>query len=135
LIGVDLQLIQKATILCQERPPQRKGGVRVIALVTDSRGHILSKGENSYSKTHPLQKRMAQSEEEEERVFLHAEISALVKIRWGKPTTIYVARLKKDGEYGMSRPCPICMRAIREAGINRVVYTTDDGVRELWIRD
>lgn len=40
---------------------------------------------------------------------------------------MYVARVAKDGSTRMARPCPRCMRAMYEAGVREVVYTTDDG--------
>lgn len=40
---------------------------------------------------------------------------------------MYVARVARDGSTKMARPCSKCMKALYEAGVREVVYTTDDG--------
>lgn len=35
--------------------------------------------------------------------------------------------LRKNQPYGMSRPCPSCMAAIKDLGIRNIYYTTNDG--------
>ena len=62
---------------------------------------------------------------------LHAEIHCLNSIRhmdinFAK-VKLYVYRVRNDQPYGMARPCPSCMAAIRDLGIRHVYYTTDDG--------
>lgn len=61
---------------------------------------------------------------------LHAEMSVLsnapYKAAYGG--TIYVYR--KGGK--MAKPCVKCENILWKAGINRVVYTTVDGMKELW---
>ena len=42
--------------------------------------------------------------------------------------TLYTFRRKKDGSFGMSRPCPRCMKVIKSLGIKKLVYSTEDGV-------
>ena len=121
--NTDLRMIEKAVTLCETNPPD-KGQQRVAAIVTDSRGNILSSGINSYSKTHPLQAKYANLNDERHHVFLHAEIAALVKNRSEeKASKIYVARLLKNGEYALAKPCPMCSMAIKEAGIEEIIYT------------
>jgi deoxycytidylate deaminase len=97
---------------------------RVGAVITDRRGRIISVGWNK-RKTHPLQAKHAQAHNEEQ-IFLHAEIAALVKCRQ-TPHTIYVGRITRKGSAVLARPCPICMDAIIEAGIKTICYTADDG--------
>lgn len=73
--------------------------------------------------------------------FLHAEMSALIKAskiideREFKDCTLYVARKLNCGGYGLARPCRACMEAIKEFGINKIVYTTDSGYAIEFIRD
>ncbi len=58
----------------------------------------------------------------------HAEFNAINK-PWHselKGATIYVVRLRKEQAYGLSRPCPKCEALIRNAGIVKVVYSTND---------
>jgi deoxycytidylate deaminase len=63
----------------------------------------------------------------------HAEAAALRAAR-GKDlrgATIYVARVMKNGDTGMARPCRRCMQALVEAGIKTVIYTNDvDSISE-----
>ncbi len=83
---------------------------------------MLSIGQNSYIKTHPRQATHAKKVGEPERIYLHAEISALIKCR-GKPYKIKVERKNKEGQYMMAKPCPVCEHAIKESGIKFVEYS------------
>ena len=60
------------------------------------------------------------------RVSTHAEIRVLKSTRNTKGATLYVARLKSKDEYGLARPCVWCMNTIINAGIAKVVFTTND---------
>jgi len=99
----------------------------------DKRGSLISKGVNSFVKTHPYQKKMADiasrnSERNHEcRIYLHAEISALIKAK--RPVeTLIVARIRHyDNTLAMARPCPVCAEAIRQAGVKKVYFTNDSG--------
>jgi deoxycytidylate deaminase len=55
---------------------------------------------------------------------VHAERMAIAKCKKAAGATIYIAR-NKSGNARHSKPCDGCERAIIEAGISRVVYTTD----------
>lgn len=59
----------------------------------------------------------------------HAEQAALRKglLNSARGTTMYVARVAKDGSTRLARPCARCMKVMYEAGVREVVYTTDDG--------
>ena len=97
---------------------------RIGAAIYDKRGRLLSLGHNQ-KKTHPTQLRYATRAGRPSKVFLHAEISALVKCR-GEPYSISVVRVSKTGLRN-AYPCPICMAAILEAGIKKLVWTGPDG--------
>jgi len=97
---------------------------RVGAVILNKKGHVISRGYNK-RKTHPLQKRYANSINHH-CIFLHAEMAAIVRMR-EQGHTIVVARKTKSGRIGMAKPCPICAIAIHEAGIKKVIYTTDSG--------
>ena len=57
----------------------------------------------------------------------HAEIAALRDYGSSmKNGTIYVARLGKSGIPRMSKPCKKCQKALRDAGVKKVVYTVDN---------
>jgi tRNA(Arg) A34 adenosine deaminase TadA len=97
------------------------------AVAISKTGHILSYGFNSYSKTHPLQyKHSCLSNDRHGRIYLHAEISAIVKAK-KEIDTLIVTRMLKDNSFAIAKPCPICQSAIREAGIRKVYYTNYNG--------
>ena len=106
---------------------------RVSAIITDSKGNILSKALNSYEKTHPIQAAYANKVKRPTKIYLHAEIAALIKCR-KKPHTIIVSRFLKDGSMALAKPCPVCQLALKEAGVKKVCYTTKNGLVEYKVR-
>lgn len=62
---------------------------------------------------------------------MHAEMDAVRKL-FAIPSgsTIYVARR----DYKMARPCVNCLKVLKNAGINRLVYSTGEGsaIEKLW---
>lgn len=95
----------------------------LTATVYDIKGRVLAVGKNSYQKTHPYQAMMAQKVGLDEKIYLHAEIAALVKVRNVKPHKIKVERYDRHGNEMNATPCPICMMAIKEAGIKVIEHT------------
>jgi tRNA(Arg) A34 adenosine deaminase TadA len=59
------------------------------------------------------------------RVSTHAEIRVLKNTKNTKGATLYVARLKSQDEYGLAKPCVWCLNQILDAGISRVVFSTN----------
>ena len=53
----------------------------VTAIIYDRKGNVLSMGNNSYIKTHPMQAKYANQVNEPHKVFLHAEIHAIIKCK------------------------------------------------------
>jgi tRNA(Arg) A34 adenosine deaminase TadA len=52
----------------------------------------------------------------------HSEFRLSKKIDYG--ATIYVARVRLvDGEFGMSKPCPSCMKALLSKRVKKIYYT------------
>jgi len=99
----------------------------VIAASLDHHNNIISIGENSYQKTHPMQSRFSlKAGGGRNREYLHAEIASLVKNR-NKPESIIVIRLTSTGLVRMARPCNICTLALREAEVKYIYYSGDDG--------
>lgn len=94
----------------------------VEATIYNSKGHIIAKARNSYTKTHPRQAKFAKLADNPLAIYLHAEIAALVKCRQ-KPHRISIVRYMKDGTTGNAEPCAICKLAIKEAGIKFVEYS------------
>lgn len=95
---------------------------------------IVSIGFNR-KKSDPLQARFGKNSE---AIYLHAEIHAIknalreLTVEELAKTDIYIARVKrpkKDSNHyvwGLAKPCCGCERAIKEFGIRRVIYTTDE---------
>lgn len=104
-----------------------------IGCVVVYKKHIISVGFNS-NKTHPIQKLYNKERFLEDTTphSLHAEITALLflkdnkDIKWSD-VEIYTYRENKHGELRLSRPCKSCMALIRELGIKKIHYTTNDG--------
>lgn len=74
-------------------------------------GRVIAKGYNSYVNCR------------------HAEIACLSKT-WKSErdgAVLYVVRRRRDQKFGMSKPCPNCEAFIRDSGIKKVFYTTNEG--------
>ncbi len=95
----------------------------ITAIITDKRGKVLSIGKNSYVKSHPIQAKHAKKVGQENRIYLHAEIDAIIKCRnLNKAHKIFVSR-EKNNKIAMAKPCPICMSALESAGIKNIEWT------------
>ena len=96
----------------------------IMAIIYDKRGRVLSIGKNQYLKTHPMQAKYAQEVCQPEKVYLHAEIHAIVRCRaLSKAHKIFVSRWDKQGKPMLAKPCEICQSAIRAAGIKFIEHT------------
>lgn len=59
----------------------------------------------------------------------HAECDAILKARKKIDLTnskIYVLRVRRDGKLSNSRPCAMCLKAMKHYGIKRAFYTIDN---------
>lgn len=94
------------------------------AVVLSKKNDILGVGWNK-RKTHPAQKKAAIRAGEPNKEFLHAEIDAIIdtSITIDPLYAIVVGRLNAKGVLTYSKPCPVCMRAIKESGIKWLFYT------------
>ena len=81
---------------------------------------IVSVGMNSY-KTHPY---MAPRTE---WPFLHAEQHAIIRagVDNCEGLDLYVARVLKNNELALSKPCDVCAKLIKNVGIKNVYYSTN----------
>lgn len=95
----------------------------VSAFVYDKRGRLLSTGQNSYVKTHPLQAEHARRVGLPEKVYLHAEIAALIKCDWTKAHRILVTRYGVDGKPLLAKPCAVCRSVINTTNVKIVEHT------------
>ena len=102
----------------------RRQTQNITAIIYDKKGRVLSIGKNSYVKTHPKQAKHAQKVGLPEKIFLHAEMDAIIKCRdLRRAHKIVVARVTRSGKYGNAKPCQVCRSAIKEANINNVEWT------------
>lgn len=109
-----------------------------VGCVVVYKNKIIAAGFNS-TKTHPKQKtyNRLRFEEDSSPDSLHAEIHALAmaehtNVDFSK-CTIYTSRRLKSGVPALARPCRSCMAYIKELGIKKVVYTTQDGYASEYI--
>ena len=100
---------------------KRKYDIRAVCY--DKRGRAISVGYNSYTKTHPIQDHYAKQAGHPERIYLHAEISALLKARDKHIHKIKVERYARDGSPMNASPCPVCTKAIQAWGVNFIEHT------------
>lgn len=95
------------------------------AIIYDRKGKILSIGQNSYYKTHPYQARLAKSCNLDHKIYLHAEIAAIIRCEdITKAHRMFISRIDQSGQSRLAKPCPICVKAIEAVGIKRIEYTT-----------
>ncbi len=97
----------------------------ITAILYDKRGNILSIGKNSYVKTHPLQAKYAKRTGLDKKIFLHAEIDAIVRCKdLSRAYRIVVFRTMANGALGNAKPCPICEAAIAAISSIKIVEHT-----------
>lgn len=95
----------------------------VEAIAYDRHGRVLAIGRNSYTKTHPVQAKYAERAGFPKRIYLHAEIDALIKAK-AQVYKLSVIRVGKDGRTRLAKPCPVCELAINNHRVKLVEYTT-----------
>jgi tRNA(Arg) A34 adenosine deaminase TadA len=96
----------------------------LTAIIKDKRGNILAIGKNSYTKTHPYQAKCAKEVGLPEKVYLHAEIAAILSCNdLSKAHSIHIYRQGKSGLWLNAKPCPICQSAIDKTPIKKVFHT------------
>lgn len=99
--------------LIAERSIDPKLRVGAVIITTDNT-QVLSLGYNGDHKGGPNQR---SSNDPGNSGFIHAEINALIKLDFNNP--------KNKIMYVTHSPCPVCAKAIINAGINKVVYSLE----------
>lgn len=111
-----------------------------IGCVIVDKHRIISSGHNSNTKCHSIQ---AKLDTKHFNCFcsgkVHAETSAIIpllktNIDYSR-ATLYTYRENKVGALAMSRPCPRCMKLIKQLGITKIKYTTDNGYAVEYLED
>jgi len=97
----------------------------ITAVIYDKRGRVISIGYNSYVKTHPMQAFYAKKTGNESRVFLHAEMDAIIKAgsRIQQAYKISIFRYTRDGKPACAKPCAVCQEALKHTPIKIVEHT------------
>jgi len=100
------------------------GKHHITALLYDKRNRLLAVGQNSYVVTHPFMAKCGAAVGEPDKVFLHAEVAALLKVRnWSRINKIVITRYTKDGCPALAKPCKACAHALALAGVKNIYYT------------
>lgn len=92
---------------------QRHGAVVVKS------GRVMSVGINKW-RNHP---EIIEKDKIKQECSVHAEVDALSRVSDSRGATIYIARVNRLGNIGLSRPCDNCHLAIIDAGISKIIYT------------
>lgn len=97
----------------------------ITAVIYDRRGRVMSIGQNSYIKTHPMQAKYAKKVGEFHKIFLHAEIAAITRCQQNLKNAyrMVVTRYDKNGNPALAKPCAVCQSAIRSTNIKYVEHT------------
>jgi deoxycytidylate deaminase len=94
-----------------------------IGAVLVRKGTPISVGHNYGTKTHPETRKFHPYQT------IHAELDCLIGLE--RPLingcTMYVYREKANGEIACCKPCSTCQQILRNYGVKRVFYTTDNG--------
>lgn len=132
----DYRFFEVARVVAQTSDYKR---IKIGAVIVHKKRWIISTGVNSY-KTHPIQKKYNKYRFDIYHIdsthSLHAEIQALINIPYYiedseiSDCCIYIYRENVKGELANSRPCPSCLNMIKDYGIHKIYYTSDDGFCE-----
>lgn len=98
---------------------QRHGAVIVRG------GSVLSVGFNKW-RNKPISGVSPLPKQELKTMTVHAEIDALSRVSDASGAIVYVARINKRGQACFSRPCDDCYAALKDAGVKRIVFTTNE---------
>ena len=96
----------------------------LIAITRNKKQTFIASGINSYKKTHPLQKHFAKLANEPHKIYLHAEIKALLASKDYKIDTLQIRRLTSNNETALAAPCNTCLLACKAYGVKYINYTT-----------
>ena len=98
--------------------------VDITAIIYDKHGRALSIGKNSYTKTHPIMLKYANKVGRPHKVYLHAEVDAILKCKnLDRAYKICVYRYDSKGNPLPAQPCPICMSVIELTPIKIIEHT------------
>lgn len=103
---------------------KEKSKPQITAVIEDKRGRVLSIGRNSYVKTHRWQAELAAKAGFPDRIYLHAEVDAIIKCKdLDKARSIKTFRYNAAGQPVSAKPCAVCRTAIAQTPIKVVEHT------------
>jgi tRNA(Arg) A34 adenosine deaminase TadA len=120
---VSQQIFQQAIEVAKSSTSKKQVGALLL-----NRNRVVMAATNLENKSHPVQARFANKAGLREKIYLHAEIAALIKCK-EQADSIVVARVNCFNDLRMAKPCPICQLALKEAGISKVYYSTNHGFK------
>ena len=109
-----------------------------IGAVAIYKGSLVAEAWNT-NKTSPLQQRynVYRYQDSDTPCKMHCETQLCQRLRWKfgdnikwDKVEIYLYREYKNGALAPSRPCPSCMAMLKDFGIKKIYYTTEDGYVE-----
>ena len=121
--------LQLAIDTAKSSPSKKRVGAILL-----KKNKVIATAVNLEEKSHPLQAKLAQKVGLGEKIYLHAEISVLIKAK-EDADTIVVARVNTQNKLRMAKPCPICALALEQEGIKNIYYTTNEGFMYLYSPD
>lgn len=127
--GISNNFLQLAIDTAKSSPSRRRVGAVLL-----KKNKVIATAVNLEEKSHPLQAKLAQKVGLGEKIYLHAEISVLIKAK-EDADTIVVARVNTQNKLRMAKPCPICALALEQEGIKNIYYTTNEGFMYLYSPD
>lgn len=95
---------------------------KIVATCYDKEGRVVSRSINNYDKTHPAQAHFAKMVGLPSKMFLHAEIAALLKCKM-PPYRLVVERYYKNGKPAPAKPCKVCQKAIEHFNVKVLEHT------------
>ena len=104
---------------------------KIGAVISKGR-RIISFGINKY-KSHPKQ---INPHTKQQGTSIHAELDALIRAPYPliNNSSIYIARLLRNGETGYCRPCSSCIILLKQYGIKKMIYTLEnDEIKEEYL--
>lgn len=117
-----LKHLCKAESLCTN--PKQQGLKYFHGAIGFYRRKVVSTGYNSRT-TSWLQRLYANKVGIKNKVFEHAEIMAIRKAK--EIDALLVVRVTAKGDLADSKPCKICMEAIKDCGIKFIYYSNKNG--------
>lgn len=102
--------------------PKKNGKFRIYAIALNKKGKIISEAYNSYEKTHPMQAKFAKSVGKPDKIFLHAEMHALIKAK-AQVHKMIIVRIGADDNTQNAKPCSICEAAMKLHGVKLIEHT------------